>query len=118
MREPDADGSPRPAPPAAAIRHDPLPADDTVSGAPKRSSASPLDPLRERIACLTSQGGLTGVPQVNLPGATVDGAPVGLSIIARAGRTSTFCVSPLPSRRRPPKSRRRIPQEKSDELGE
>ena len=44
-----------------------------------------LDPLRERIACLTSQGGLTGVPQVNLPGATVDCAPVGLSIISARG---------------------------------
>jgi amidase len=30
-----------------------------------------LAPLRERISCLTSQGGLTGVPQVNLPGAII-----------------------------------------------
>ena len=44
-----------------------------------------LDPLRERIACLTSQGGLTGIPQINLPGATVDCAPVGLSIISARG---------------------------------
>ena len=44
-----------------------------------------LDALRERIACLTSQGGLTGVPQVNLPGATADGAPVGVSIIGARG---------------------------------
>ena len=44
-----------------------------------------LGPLRERISCLTSHGGLTGVPQVNLPGATVDGAPVGLSIIGARG---------------------------------
>ena len=44
-----------------------------------------LDPLRERISCLTSHGGLTGTPQVNLPGATVDGAPVGLSIIGARG---------------------------------
>ncbi len=27
-----------------------------------------LAPLRERISCLTSHGGLTGVPQVSLPG--------------------------------------------------
>lgn len=40
-----------------------------------------LGPLRERISCLTSHGGLTGVPQLNIPGATVDGAPVGLSIV-------------------------------------
>ena len=44
-----------------------------------------LGPLRERISCLTSHGGLTGVPQVNLPGALVDGAPVGLSIVAGRG---------------------------------
>ncbi len=40
---------------------------------------------RDRISCLTSHGGLTGVPQVNLPGATVDGAPVGLSIVGGHG---------------------------------
>jgi amidase len=54
--------------------------------APKRGLALPdLDPLRDRITCLCAQGGLTGVPQVNLPGATVDGAPVGLSIIGASG---------------------------------
>lgn len=52
---------------------------------PKGLPLHQLDPLRERISCLTSQGGLTGVPQVNLPGATVDGAPVGLSIIGPPG---------------------------------
>ena len=40
---------------------------------------------RERITCLACIGGLTGSPQVNLPGATVDGAPVGLSIIGARG---------------------------------
>lgn len=44
-----------------------------------------LTPFRERISCLTSHGGLTGVPQLNLPGATVDGAPVGLSIVGGRG---------------------------------
>src|SRR3954454_6409671 len=54
--------------------------------APKKGLPLPvLDPLRNRITCLCAQGGLTGVPQVNLPGATVDGAPVGLSIIAGRG---------------------------------
>jgi amidase len=54
--------------------------------APRKGlSLAALGPLRERIACLTSHGGLTGVPQVNLPGATVDGAPVGLSIIGAHG---------------------------------
>jgi amidase len=41
--------------------------------------------LRERIGCLTSQGGLTGVPQVSLPGAMAGGVPVGLSIIGARG---------------------------------
>jgi len=54
--------------------------------APKKGlRSSELGFLRERISCLTSHGGLTGVPQVNLPGATVDGAPVGLSIIGPHG---------------------------------
>jgi len=44
-----------------------------------------LGPLRDRISCLCSHGGLTGVPQVNLPGADVNGAPVGLSIVGGRG---------------------------------
>jgi amidase len=40
---------------------------------------------RERITCLACLGGLTGSPQVNLPGAVVDGAPVGLSIVGGRG---------------------------------
>jgi len=44
-----------------------------------------LDPLRARISCLTSHGGLTGVPQVSVPGATVDGLPVGLSLLGPRG---------------------------------
>ena len=46
---------------------------------------SVLGPLRDRISCLTSHGGLTGVPQVSIPGAHVNGAPVGLSVIAARG---------------------------------
>ena len=48
-------------------------------------SLDELDFPRARISCLTSLGGLTGCPQVNLPGATVDGAPVGLSIVGPRG---------------------------------
>jgi len=44
-----------------------------------------LEPLRARINCLAAHGGLTGVPQVSLPGATVDGLPVGLSILGARG---------------------------------
>lgn len=40
---------------------------------------------RERISGLTSPGGLTGWPQISIPGAVVDGAPVGLSIAGAQG---------------------------------
>ena len=54
--------------------------------APRRGlPLATLDPLRARIGCLTSHGGLTGVPQVSVPGATVDGLPVGLSIVGARG---------------------------------
>jgi amidase len=54
--------------------------------APKKGLPLPvLGPLRDRISCLCAHGGLTGVPQVNLPGATLDGAPIGLSIIGGRG---------------------------------
>src|SRR5438309_6401754 len=52
---------------------------------PKGLSLATLEPLRARIGCLASQGGLTGVPQVSLPGAAVDGLPVGLSILGARG---------------------------------
>jgi len=59
--------------------------------APKKGLPLPtLDPLRDRITCLCAQGGLTGVPQVSLPGAMVDGAPVGLSIIGGRGSDATL----------------------------
>ncbi|HSH99903.1 MAG TPA: amidase [Reyranella sp.] len=51
---------------------------------------SVLEPLRDRITCLCAQGGLAGHPQVNLPGATVDGLPVGLSIIGPRGSDATL----------------------------
>ena len=49
-----------------------------------------LDPLRARIACLTAHGGLTGRPQVSVPGASVDGLPVGLSIVGWPGSDATL----------------------------
>ena len=51
---------------------------------------SVLDPLRDRITCLCAQGGHAGHPQVSLPGATVDGLPVGLSIIGPRGGDATL----------------------------
>jgi amidase len=46
---------------------------------------SVLSPIRDQILCLCAQGGLTGHPQVSLPGATVEGRPVGLSLLAARG---------------------------------
>lgn len=51
---------------------------------------SVLDPLRDRITCLCAHGGLAGHPQVNIPGATVDGLPVGLSIVGARGSDATL----------------------------
>jgi amidase len=51
---------------------------------------SVLDPLRDRITCLCAQGGLAGHPQVSLPGATVDGLPIGLSIIGPRGSDASL----------------------------
>lgn len=46
---------------------------------------SAMDPFKDRITCLAAQGGLAGHPQVNIPGGTVDGLPIGLSIIGARG---------------------------------
>ena len=51
---------------------------------------SVLDPLRDRITALCAHGGLTGVPQVSLPLAAVDGLPVGLSIVGGRGSDATL----------------------------
>jgi amidase len=46
---------------------------------------STLMPLRARLTTLTAHGGLTGVPQVSLPGARAGSLPVGLSIVGARG---------------------------------
>jgi amidase len=51
---------------------------------------SVLEPLRDRITALCSHGGLTGVPQISLPGGAVDGIPVGLSILGGRGTDATL----------------------------
>jgi amidase len=51
---------------------------------------STTDALRNRSTCLCAHGGLTGVPQVNLPGAAVNGLPVGLSIIGPHGSDASL----------------------------
>lgn len=44
-----------------------------------------LTPLRDQILCLCAHGGLAGHPQVSIPGALVEGRPVGLSLVAARG---------------------------------
>jgi amidase len=53
-------------------------------------SLSVLEALRDRILGLCAHGGLTGFPQVTIPGATVDGLPVGLSILGSRGSDATL----------------------------
>jgi amidase len=69
--------------------------------APKVSAgAEDLREHRSRVLALTSIAGLTGLPQVSLPLASVAGCPVGLSLIAPRGRdlallrfAESFCRS-------------------------
>jgi len=51
---------------------------------------SALDLARERITRLACHGGLTGVPQVVIPGSTLDGLPIGLSLIGGHGADATL----------------------------
>ncbi|HML09826.1 MAG TPA: amidase [Stellaceae bacterium] len=53
-------------------------------------SLTTLDPLRERITRLCCHGGLTGMPQVVIPGTVIDGLPIGLSIIGGPGTDATL----------------------------
>ncbi len=46
--------------------------------------------IREIILSLCGHGGLAGFPQVNVPGASVDGAPVGLSLMAARGEDASL----------------------------
>jgi amidase len=62
--------------------------------APKRGLPwSQLDPLRDRITGLTVVGGLTGTPQVSMPGAEIDGLPIGLSIVGAPGSDATLVAT-------------------------
>lgn len=57
---------------------------------PRGLSLAKQNPLRERILCLCAHGGLTGVPQVSIPGAMLDGMPIGLSIVGGHGTDATL----------------------------
>ena len=66
----------------------------TPFAAPKKGqSLAALEPVRARILCLAAHGGLTGVPQVSVPGAEVGGLPVGLSLLAARGSDATLVAT-------------------------
>jgi amidase len=56
----------------------------------KGQPLSVLEPLRDRILGLCAHGGLTGHPQVSIPGATVNGLPIGLSIVGPRGSDASL----------------------------
>ena len=57
-----------------------------ASPAPKLGTVGPaLDAFRGRTLQLAAYSGSSGVPQLTMPAGTVDGAPVGLSVIAPRG---------------------------------
>jgi amidase len=56
----------------------------------KNSPAQAVESFRARTQCLTCIAGLAGLPQVSLPLATVDGCPVGFSLVARRGGDETL----------------------------
>lgn len=58
----------------------------TPTVAPLKSQPLPmLDLARDRINCMAAHGGLAGHPQLSLPLGEVNGAPIGLSILAARG---------------------------------
>src|SRR5690348_11600519 len=62
-------------------------------------SISTLEPLRDRITALACHGGLTGVPQVSIPGTIVAGRPIGLSIIGPRGSDAALVAVALAASR-------------------
>jgi amidase len=54
--------------------------------APKiEMSGSELEEFRTRVMRLTCTSGISGLPQMSIPGATINGCPIGLSFIGWAG---------------------------------
>jgi amidase len=66
------------------LRDDALLALPTVPGIAPRLETPPVElgALRARSLALLSMAGLAGLPQVTLPLGTLDGCPLGLSLIA------------------------------------
>jgi len=61
-----------------------LPTAPSIS--PKIEMSGPeLEEFRTRVMRLTCTSGISGLPQMSIPGATINGCPIGLSFIAWAG---------------------------------
>lgn len=54
-----------------------------------------LNPIRDAILCLCAHGGLAGHPQVSIPGATIAGLPVGLSLLVARGGDALLVATAL-----------------------
>ena len=52
----------------------------------KNATGEAVETFRQRAQRLTCIAGLSGLPQITIPASTVDGAPIGLSLIAPPGR--------------------------------
>ncbi len=78
-------------PPGTILCMPTTPSPAPLKGRPMRE----LDVVRDRITCLAAHGGLTGHPQLNLPGADVDGAPAGLSIVGARGHDMSLAAVAL-----------------------
>ena len=64
-----------------------LPTGPGPGPAPFRNADNPtLDAFRTNALHMLCPAGLAGLPQVSVPAGTLDGAPVGLSLVAAAGR--------------------------------
>ena len=72
--------------------------DDTVIALPTLPTIAPLvdgpepelEAFRQRSLPLLCSAGLAGLPQISIPLATVDGCPLGLSLIGPAGRDAAL----------------------------
>jgi len=59
--------------------------------APRRDAVQPeLEAARREALALLAVAGLARLPQVNLPLASLDGSPLGISLIAGRGRDMTL----------------------------
>jgi amidase len=52
----------------------------------RTATGEAVEVFRQRAQRLTCIAGLSGLPQINIPAATLDGAPIGLSLIGPPGR--------------------------------